>query len=74
MIPYGIVVSYSIMVEESIGGGNVTAIAVSSSLGTSHTVTNLIPYTNYNFSVAASTRIGTGPDNYNHLYFNSGKQ
>lgn len=42
-------------------GGNVTTITVNASLGTSLTVEELLPYTFYNFSVAASTRIGRGP-------------
>ena len=61
LIPYGIIVSYIILVEEGLAGGNVTTLVANSSLGTSNMVTNLLPYTYYNFSVAASTRIGTGP-------------
>ena len=61
LIPYGIIVSYIILVEEGPAGGNVTTLVANSSLGTSNMVTNLLPYTYYNFSVAASTRIGTGP-------------
>lgn len=61
LIPYGIVVSYTILVEESLPGGNITTIVTNSSLGTSITVGELLPFTSYNFSVAASTRVGRGP-------------
>ena len=57
-IPYGNIVSYTILIEEGLIGGNVTTLVVNSS---SDTVTGLLPFTYYNFSVAASTRIGTGP-------------
>ena len=59
LIPYGIIVSYTILVEEGLFGGNTTTIVVDSSPGT--IVTDLLPFTHYNFSVAASTRIGMGP-------------
>ena len=58
LVPYGNIVSYTILVEEGLVGGNVSVILVNSS---SAVVTNLLPFTYYNFSVAASTRIGTGP-------------
>ena len=61
LIPYGNIVSYTILVEYGIVGGNVTTLVVNSSLGTNYSVTNLLPFTYYNFSVAASTRIGMGP-------------
>lgn len=59
-IPNGEILSYTILVEEGLVGGNVTTLTVNSSF---ETVTNLLPYTYYNFSIAASTRIGTGPYN-----------
>lgn len=61
LTPFGNIVSYTILVEEGLVGGNATTLVVNSSLGISSTVTNLLPFTYYNFSVAASTRIGTGP-------------
>lgn len=61
LYPYGNIVSYTILVEEGEVGGNLTTILVNASLGTSDTVTDLLPFTHYNFSVAASTRVGTGP-------------
>ena len=60
VVPYGIIVSYSLLVEESVGG-NVTAVVVNSTFGTNFAVTNLSPFTSYNISIAASTRIGKGP-------------
>ena len=45
-------VSYTILVEEGLVGGNVTTLVVNSSLGMSYTVTNLLPYSSYNFSIA----------------------
>lgn len=58
--PYGNVVSYTILVKEGIVGRNLTSLVVNSS-SLDITMTNLLPFTYYNFSVAASTRIGTGP-------------
>ncbi len=58
LTPNGFVITYTILAEESLTGGNVTNIVV---MGTSSTVVDLIPYTFYNFSVSASTRIGEGP-------------
>ena len=58
LIPYGYIISYTILVEESLTGGNVTTIVA---FGNSFTVINLVPFTYYNFSIAASTRIGVGP-------------
>ena len=39
-------------------GGNATTLTA---IGTNFTINELRPYTVYNFSVAASTRIGRGP-------------
>ena len=61
LVPYGIILSYTISVEEALIGGNVTFLIANATLGTSFTVVDLIPYTFYNFTIAASTRIGTGP-------------
>ena len=61
LVPYGIILSYTISVEEALIGGNVTSLIANATLGTSFTVVDLIPYTFYNFTIAASTRIGTGP-------------
>lgn len=61
LLPYGNIVSYTVLIEEGLVGGNVTMLVGNSSLGTSSTVTDLLPFTYYNFSIAASTRIGTGP-------------
>ena len=58
LVPYGNIVSYTILIEEALVGGNVTTVIA---MGTSSTLVELVPYTFYNFSVAASTRIGTGP-------------
>ncbi len=58
LTPYGNVVSYTILIEEALMGGNVTTVIA---MGTSSTLVQLLPYTSYNFSVAASTRIGRGP-------------
>ncbi len=58
LTPNGLVVIYTLLVEEYLVGENVTTIVV---MGTSLTVVDLIPYTFYNFSVSASTRIGEGP-------------
>ena len=61
LVPHGIILSYTILVEEDLIGGNVTSLIANATLGTSFTVVDLIPYTFYNFTIAASTRIGTGP-------------
>ena len=67
LVPYGVIVSYTIQVEPLLVGGanttttTTTTIIVSALTGTNYTVENLSPYTLYNFSVAASTRVGTGP-------------
>ena len=64
LTPQGSVVSYSILiVEDSPGVDNATTVIISaSSMGvTSATLDNLLPFTYYNFSVAASTRVGMGP-------------
>ena len=53
----GIITSYSVRVENPDGSQAETLEA----LGTSFVVTNLSPYTTYNFFVAASTIVGTGP-------------
>jgi hypothetical protein len=53
-------VSYTILVELS-DDNTSTAITVGAPLGTSYTVEELLPFSYYNFSVAASTRIGRGP-------------
>ena len=58
LVPYGYIVSYTILIEEALVGGNITTVVV---MDTNSTLTELLPYTYYNFSVAASTRIGTGP-------------
>ena len=60
VVPNGKIVSYSLLVEDSVGG-NVTAVVVNSTQGNSYTLTNLFPFTSYNISIAASTRIGKGP-------------
>ena len=60
LIPYGHILTYTILVEAALIGRNVTIVANSSD-GTNNIVTNLLPFTHYNFSVAASTRIGRGP-------------
>ena len=60
LTPYGIIVSYTILVELS-DGNTTTTITVNAALGTGYTVEELLPYSYYNLSVAASTRIGMGP-------------
>lgn len=61
LIPHGNIVSYTILVKYASNGGNVTTVVTSASSGTNYTINNLLPFTFYNFSIAASTRIGTGP-------------
>ena len=61
--PYGVVVSYTIVVEDDTNNATTVVVSASTSLQgvTSTTVGELLPFTNYNFSIAASTRIGMGP-------------
>lgn len=65
LVPYGVITNYVIQAEPLLVDGanttTTTSIIVSALTGTNYTVENLIPYTLYNFSVAASTRVGTGP-------------
>ena len=60
LVPYGNIVSYTILIEEALVGGNITTVIA---METNSTLVQLLPYTYYNFSVAASTRIGRGPFN-----------
>ena len=62
--PYGVITNYVIQAEPLLVDGantTTTTIIVSALTGTNYTVEGLSPYTMYNFSVAASTRVGTGP-------------
>ena len=62
LVTYGYIVSYSIFVAKaSLSGGNSSLIIANGS--GPFIVENLSPYTYYNISIAASTRIGTGPYN-----------
>lgn len=61
LYPYGYIESYTILVKDGMIRENATIIHVNSTLGTSNIVAGLFPFTHYNFSIAASTRIGTGP-------------
>jgi len=60
LVPYGYITSYSIQVIETNALGSNASILVANSSG-SFTVIGLLPFTYYNISVAASTRIGMGP-------------
>ena len=60
LTPYGIIVSYTILAQpDSNYSTNTTTIVVGPV--SSAIVEELLPNTNYNFSVAAATRVGTGP-------------
>lgn len=64
MTPYGIVLYYTILVEEdSLVERNISGIVVNAQQLEvfNITVVGLLPYTDYNFSIAAATRVGTGP-------------
>ena len=60
LTPYGYVVAYTVVVEvDSLFSSNTSSLTVGAVSNV--TVEELLPNSNYNFSIAASTRIGMGP-------------
>ncbi len=60
LVPYGNIVSYAINVERRTEE-NSTNMTINSTNETNHTIENLLTFTWYNISIAAATKIGTGP-------------
>ncbi len=66
LVPYGFITSYSISVMKSYDFNSNATVLMANSSG-SYLVDSLSPYTYYNISIAASTRIGSGPYSSIHI-------